>query len=462
MIDFDIERDKHIKVHFVGIGGISMSGLAETLLHYGYSVSGSDAKQSNITDKLSEKGAKIYIGHDRKNVDGAGLVVYTAAVKKDNPELIRAEELNIPAVDRAEFLGQIMKQYKYGIAVSGTHGKTTTTSLIAIIMNNANLDPTVMVGGEVDALGGNVRPGKSPYFVTEACEYVESFLRLYPYIGIILNIDADHLDYYSNLEHIIQSFSKFVNLIPEDGYLIVCSDDENAMKAAAVRESNVVTFGLGKDARWTAKNINYDSKGCGAFDVYDNDKFFGNFKLNIPGEHNVKNALCAIAVSQIFNISSAIISSSLSEFYGTHRRFEIKGQFNGTVVIDDYAHHPTEVKATLSAAKNFPHKKLWCIFQPHTYTRTLKLFDEFSSAFNDADELIITDIYAAREKDTGEINSYMLCDSVKKHGVNARYISSFEDIVEYVKSNAASGDLVITMGAGDIYKVGEVLIKQPA
>lgn len=460
MIDFNIERDKNMKVHFVGIGGISMSGLAETLLYNGYKVSGSDWKSSRIIDKLIKNGADIKIGHDVKNVEGADLVVYTAAIKSDNPELVRARELNIPIVSRAEFLGQLMKQYKYGIAIAGTHGKTTTTSLISIIFKNAGLDPTVMVGGEVDALGGNVRTGKSQYFITEACEYVESFLSLYPYIGIILNIEADHLDYYSGIEQIVNSFTRFAGLIPEDGCLIACSDSDNAMKAAKGAKCKVITFGFGDNTGWTARNITFDSNACGSFDAYNNGVFFGSFKLNIPGRHNISNALCAIACAQSFDIGRDVISKSLLEFYGTHRRFEKKGEFSGVTIIDDYAHHPTEIKATLAAAKHYPHKKLWCIFQPHTYSRTIKLFDEFSHAFGDVDELILADIYAAREKDKGEINSKMLAESIKENNVNVKYISSFDEIADYIRGNASPGDVVITMGAGDIYIVGDMLLKK--
>lgn len=460
MIDFDIVRDKNLCVHFIGIGGISMSGLAETLLHYGYNVSGSDSQSSKITDKLIEKGATVRIGHDTSNVTGADIVVYTAAVKPDNAELIRARELNIPVVDRAEFLGQLMKQYKYGIAVSGTHGKTTTTSLIAIILKNAGLDPSVMVGGEVDALGGNVRPGNSQYFVAEACEYVESFLKLHPYIGIILNVDADHLDYYSGLDHIIDSFSKFAGLVPEDGYIIVSSDDKNALKSCSKANAHIITFGFESSADWAAMNLSFDTNGYGSFDVYFRGSFFGSFKLNIPGRHNISNALCAIACAGIFDIDKEVIQESFLEFSGTHRRFEKKGEFNGVTVIDDYAHHPTEVIATLSSARNCPHKKIWCVFQPHTYSRTINLLSEFSKAFNDVDELIITDIYAAREKDTGEINSQMLTDRIKENGVNVKYISSFTDIAYYLRNNASFGDMIITMGAGNVYEVGETLLKK--
>lgn len=449
-----------MKVHFIGIGGISMSGLAEALLHNGYYVSGSDRKDSPIIDRLIAKGAHIKIGHAPGNVEGSDLVVYTAAIKDDNPEMVHAKELNIPIVSRAEFLGQLMKQYKYGIAIAGTHGKTTTTSLISIIFRNAELDPTVMVGGEVDELGGNVRTGSSQYFITEACEYVESFLSLYPYTGIILNVEADHLDYYSGIDQIINSFSEFAGLIPQDGCLIVCSDSENAMKAAAGAKCRVITFGLSDNPGWTARNISFDRNACGSFDAYDGDTFFGSFKLNIPGRHNISNALCAIACSQSYGIGRDVIRGSLLQFHGTHRRFEKKGEFDKVTVIDDYAHHPTEIKATLAAAKHYPHKKLWCVFQPHTYSRTIKLFDEFSNAFSDADELILADIYAAREKDNGEVNSNMLAESIKKKNVDVRYISSFDGIADYIRKNASPGDVVITMGAGDIYKVGDMLLKK--
>ena len=460
MKEFDLKSDNNLKVHFIGIGGISMSGLAEILLDYGFNVSGSDSNNSNIINRLIDKGATIHIGHDAENIKDQDLVVYTAAVKADNPELIKAKELNIPIVNRAEFLGQIMKHYEKRIAVAGVHGKTTTTSLLSVIMCNANLDPTIMVGGELDAIGGNVRPGKSPYFLTEACEYVESFLKLYPTVGIVLNIDKDHLDFYSGIDQIISSFKKFIRLIPKDGYLITSSDDENAMKAAKGCNCNLVTFGIKNNANWMTKNICYDKNGFGEFDVYHNGEYYDRFKLRIPGEHNISNSLCAIACADLFHIEKGIIKSSLSEFGGTHRRFEVKGEFSGVKVIDDYAHHPTEIKATLKAAKNYPHKKLWCVFQPHTYSRTIKLLDEFSHAFSDVDELILADIYAAREKDTGEISSKILADKISKNGVSVRYLPSFNEIADFVAKNASPGDIVLTMGAGDVYKVGDILLEK--
>lgn len=458
-MNFKITRNKFPRVHFTGIGGISMSGLAEILIHEGFQVTGSDANPSKIIEKLQGKGAVVNIGHSAENVEGASLIVYTAAVKQDNIELVHARELNIPVISRAELLGAIMKNYQYGIAISGTHGKTTTTSLISIIFKNADFDPTIMVGGELDAIGGTVRTGKGPYFITEACEYVESFLKLNPYIGIILNVDADHLDYYRDINHIISSFRKFASLIPKEGYVIVSADDNNAMKAVSDAECNMITYGIERDADWTGKNICYDNSGFPSFDAYYRGNFFGSFKLNIPGRHNIYNALSSIACAQIFNINKDVIGESFLKFYGTHRRFEKKGVFNGVTVIDDYAHHPTEVKAALSAAKNYPHRKLYCIFQPHTYTRTIKLLSEFSNAFGDADELILADIYAAREKDTGDINSKVLSEKIAANGVDAKYLPSFEAIADYVRNKVVPGDVVITMGAGDVYKIGDMLLK---
>ncbi|SKA95381.1 UDP-N-acetylmuramate--L-alanine ligase [Caloramator quimbayensis] len=455
---FDLYNDVNKRVHFIGIGGISMSGLAEILIDYGYNVSGSDRAASRLTEKLYNLGAKIYIGHDASNVHGADIVVYTAAVKEDNPELIEAKRLNLLVMDRAEFLGEIMKKYEKGVAVSGTHGKTTTTSMISLMLLDANLDPTIMVGGEVDAIGGNVRPGKSPYFVTEACEYKKSFLKFYPYIGIILNIDADHLDCYKDIDEIHETFLSFAKLIPDEGCLIGCSEDKRVMDIMSKVACHKITYGL-SSGDFSASNIAYDDKGCASFRALYNGEFFYDFKLSIPGEHNVLNALSAIACCSFLGVDKKTMFQSLINFKGTHRRFEKKGEKDGVTVIDDYAHHPAEIKATLKAAKNYPHKKLCCVFQPHTYSRTIALFDEFSKAFNDVDKLILTDIYAAREKDTGIVSSEMLCDAICKNGVDAEYIKSFDEIVDYAKKELSDGDLLITMGAGDVYKIGEEFLK---
>lgn len=455
---FDLFEDSKKRVHFIGIGGISMSGLAEILIDYGYTVSGSDRVSSNLTEKLKNLGAKIYIGHDASNVHGADIVVYTAAIKEDNPELIEAKKLNLEIMDRAEFLGWIMKKYSKGIAISGTHGKTTTTSMISLMLLNANLDPTIMIGGEVDAIKGNVRPGKSPYFVTEACEYKKSFLKFYPYIGLILNIDADHLDCYKDINEIHETFLKFAQLIPKNGCLIAYAEDERVVDIIEKVNCNKISYGINK-GDFTATNIVYDEKGCPSFTALYKGTNYYNFKLSIPGEHNILNALASIACCNFLDIDKKIIAQSLLDFKGTHRRFEKKGERDGVVVIDDYAHHPAEIKATLKAAKNYPHNRIYCVFQPHTYSRTISLFNEFASAFNDVDKLILTDIYAAREKDTGVVNSKILCDAIYKNGVDVEYIRSFDEIVDYLEKELHEGDILITMGAGDVYKIGESFLK---
>ncbi len=449
-------------VHFIGIGGISMSGLAEILINEGYHVSGSDIHESNLTNKLKTHGAKIFIPHEAENVRGAELVVYTAAVKEDNPEIIKSKELSIPLIDRATFLGHIMKKYSYGVAISGCHGKTTTTSMVSIIFNNAGLDPTILVGGEIDAIGGNVRVGNSEYFVTEACEYVESFLKFYPYVAAILNIEEDHLDYFKDLAHIMSAFEKFIGLIPDNGYLFINMDDENTVKAAKNAKCNVLTFGENGDADYKAINIQYPESGYPNFEVTYRGNLLGRFHLSIPGLHNIYNALASIAISHNAGVSIDIIEQSLSAFKGTHRRFDIKGVKNNITIIDDYAHHPTEIKATLAAVKNFPHKKIWCIFQPHTYTRTKALFRDFSKAFFDADEVIITDIYAAREKDTGEISSVDLVNVINNESNNAIYESEFEEIASIIAEDAKPGDIVLTFGAGSITELGEMILNKLA
>lgn len=447
-------------VHFVGIGGISMSGLAQILLKSGYKVTGSDISDSNLISRLRKNGAKVSIPHNPKNVETAELVVYTAAVKQDNCEIIRAKELGIPVMDRATFLGMIMKNYKYGIAIAGCHGKTTATSIASIIFKNAGLDPTILVGGEVEAIDGNVRVGRSEYFITEACEYYESFLKFHPFVAAVLNIEKDHLDYYKDLEHIIYAFKKFAKLIPENGTLIVCSDNENALSISKEVNCRVLTYGIKNKADFNAGKIKYDKYGHPSFQVMYNDKKLGTFSLKIPGEHNVLNALAAIAIAYNAGIHTDVIKKSLKEFKGTHRRFDIKGIRNNIVVVDDYAHHPTEIKATLQAAKQFPHQKIWCIFQPHTYTRTKTLFNEFSEAFYDADNVIITDIYAAREKDMGLVNPSELVDSINKYSANAIYRKDFRGIADLIAHEAKPGDLVFTMGAGDVFKLAPMILDE--
>lgn len=453
-MSFDFIKDKDKKVHFIGIGGISMSGLAAVLLNSGFKVSGSDFKNSEIIQKLKNEGAEIYIGHKKENITDVDLVVYTAAIPSDNPEILEAKNKNITLMDRAEFLGQIMKGHKYNVAISGTHGKTTCTSMLSYITLAGNLDPTILVGGELDAIDGNFKIGNSEYFLTEACEYKRSFLKFFPYVGVILNIDADHLDYYKDIDEIQDTFSNFSKLIPNDGYLVGYNGDTRVKEILSSAECNTISYGF-KDADITAKNILFNKNGCATFDVYkDNEKLF-NLTLNVPGKHNILNALASICVSIIFNISSNDIIEGLSKCKGAHKRFEYKGELNGVTVIDDYAHHPTEIQATLSTANQINHNKIYCIFQPHTYTRTKALFNEFTDCFSDADELILMDIYAAREKDTGLVSSDELGDAIRAKGIKCINVHSHDEALKYVQSKLTNSDLLLTVGAGDVVIVGE-------
>lgn len=446
-------------IHFIGIGGISMSGLAEILLNQGYKISGSDIKNSNITERLSKLGAEILLGHSVENIKHPDLVVYTAAVKQDNPELARARELGIVTIERSEMLGQIMKKYKYNINVTGTHGKTTTTSMVTMIMTEAELNPTVHIGGELTAIGGNTKIGGNEYFIAEACEYVESFLKFYPYLAIILNIEADHLDYFKDIEHIKESFLKYTSLIPKEGYVVACIDDANTASILDKIHCNKITYGIkAENAQWSAGNISFDEKGCASFTLIKNNETVAEIKLNVTGIHNVNNAIAASAACYTLGCSTDSIRKGLFNFTGTHRRFETKGVKKGIKVVDDYAHHPSEITATLKAAKNVDHNKIWCVFQPHTYTRTKALLSDFAGAFHDADTVIVTDIYAAREVDKGEIHSSTLAEKIKENSSNALYIPDFKQIAEYLKNNASPGDLILTMGAGDIYKAGEIVL----
>lgn len=435
-----------------------MSGLAAVLLNKGYKVSGSDFKESNVLDKLREKGAEIYIGHDAKNLVDVDLVVYTAAIPESNPELAEAKKQNIQLMNRAEFLGLIMKGHKYNVAVAGTHGKTTCTSMISHVTMEANLDPTILVGGDLDLIGGNYRIGNSDYFITESCEYKESFLKFFPYIGIILNIDADHLDYYRDIDHIYETFKKFSKLVPKDGYLIGYGGDFRVKEILKEADCNTISYGF-DDENLTAKDISFNNKGCASFTVCENGKELFKITLSNPGKHNILNALSSIAVGLIFNVPYETIISGLEKCKGAHKRFEFKGEKDGITVIDDYAHHPTEIKATLNTAKKINHNKTYCVFQPHTYTRTKSLFDEFTTAFADADELILMDIYAAREKDTGLVSSDELGDAIRKTGLKCINVHSHDEAAEYLKQNAKENDLILTVGAGDVVIVGDRFLK---
>lgn len=460
MNHFSLDKTDPTKdIFFIGIGGISMSALAVILKNDGYSVRGSDFKSGAMTEELESKGIPVSIGHKAENVDDAGLVVYTAAIAKDNPELLRAKKLGITAIERATLLGALMKRYKNPIAVSGTHGKTTTTSMLSHVLLAAELDPSILVGGVLPAIGGNMRDGAKDYLVMEACEYSGSFLKFFPLYSIILNIEEDHLDFFKDLDEIVSYFRKFIALIPPEGAIIANFDDDEVRRAADGAACHTISYGINsKDAMWRAENITFGEDGFGIFDVIYKGELFMHAELSVPGMHNVSNALSVIACAQLLGIGAEQIKNGLSSFSGTNRRFEYKGICRGAKIIDDYAHHPTEIRATLTSARAAAGKgEVWCIFQPHTYTRALKLKDEFAASFNGCNHVIVSDIYAAREKDTGLIHSLDLAEAIDAQSHNAAYIKGFDAIAEFIKQNVKAGDIILTMGAGDVYKIGEML-----
>lgn len=452
---------KHI--HCTGIGGIGLSAIAEIFLSRGYQVSGSDMKESDITDKLIEQGAEIYLGHRAKNIAGADLLVYSAAVSQDNPEIVAALEEGITIATRAQVLGALMQEYKNSIAIAGTHGKTTTTSMVSLILENSAKDPTILVGGNLQEINGNVKIGNSGYFITEACEYMDSFLSLNPKIEIILNIDSDHLDYFKDIEHIASSFDRFARLVPEGG--VVVAYDANPFVNGILKDlkCKVVTFGFSEQCDYYATDIEFNSFGMPSFNLHHKKETLCRIQLSVPGEHNIANALAAFACCHYLEIPVDSIVSTLETFTGTQRRFDVIGvTSNNITIVDDYAHHPTEIKATLKAAQNVPHNNLWCLFQPHTYTRTLALFDEFAESFGAADKIVMAEIYAAREKNIYKISSKELVNEIKRAHPTKEvyYFGNFEEMANFVINNAQHGDLVITMGAGDIYKVAEIILEK--
>ena len=456
---YQIDFKKPMHIHFIGIGGISMSGLASILLNQHFKVSGSDAHESELTKQLEAEGAILYYGQRASNLDDTpDLVVYTAAIHPDNPEYAAAVAKQIPMLSRAELLGQMMHNFKTPVAISGTHGKTTTTSMTSYIFLEADMDPTISVGGILDAIGGNIRVGGHDTFLTEACEYTNSFLHFFPKISVILNIDADHLDFFKDLDDIRHSFRKFAQLLPDDGTLIVNSEIEHLDQLTKGLTCKIVTYGMDASSDYYASNITFDEFAHPSFDCYKGDTLLGHFVLHVPGIHNVSNALASIALADQMGVSMEHTRIGLEKFGGTKRRFEKKGEIGGVTIIDDYAHHPTEIEATLHAAHNYQHKKLWCVFQPHTYTRTKALMDDFAKALTLADHVVLADIYAARETDTLGISSSMLAEKVNALGGCADYFDSFDKIETCLLENCKPGDVLITMGAGDVVKIGEKLL----
>ena len=490
---YQLDFQKPVHIHFIGIGGISMSGLAEILLDRGFMISGSDREETLLTKQLCAKGARISYPQSADNLTGSeDLVVYTAAIHPDNPEYAKAVQLGIPLLSRAELLGQMMQNYDFAIAVSGTHGKTTTTSMLAHILLAADTDPTVSVGGMLPVIGGKIRNGGERYFLTEACEYTNSFLSFFPTVGIILNVEEDHLDFFEDLADIRNSFRKFAALLPPEGALVLNADIEDPAFFFEGLDCNLLTFSIhnpgqqtseaakatqpqsgeaakaaqsftgaqtGPVADYTAADLVFDEFALPTFTALYKGEPVGSFSLKIPGEHNVSNALAAIAAARFLGIDVEAIREGLSAFTGTDRRFQYKGRLGGAVLIDDYAHHPTEIRASLTTAGNYPHKRIRCIFQPHTYSRTAAFLDDFAGALSLADEVILAEIYAARETNTFGISSADLAEKIRSLGVPCSFYPTFAEIEEKILSDCVEGDLILTMGAGNVFEIGDHLLE---
>ncbi len=457
---YQINFQKPIHIHFIGIGGISMSGLAEILLEEHFTISGSDKSASPLTQKLAALGAHISYPQSKDNITkDIDIIVYTAAIHPDNPEFAAAKESGLPMLTRAELLGQIMDNYQNSIAVAGTHGKTTTTSMLSQILLAARTDPTISVGGILNSIGGNIRVGHSDIFLTEACEYTNSFLNFKPKYSLILNIEEDHMDFFQNISDIRRSFRKFAENTIDGGAIIINAEIEHYEAFTQDLPVSAVTFGLTDSAAFYPADITFDLKGCASYTLMHCQKAVTSITLSVPGMHNVSNSLAAAAAAIKLGISPQTVSEGLSKFQGTDRRFQFKGVFgDGVTVIDDYAHHPTEIAATLNAAKNYPHKRIICVFQPHTYTRTKAFLPDFAKSLSLADIVVLSDIYAARETDTLGISSQNIADDLEKLGTKVWYFHSFSEIETFLQKKCIHGDLLITMGAGDVDKIGENLL----
>jgi UDP-N-acetylmuramate--alanine ligase len=452
------------RVHFVGIGGIGMSGIAEVMLNLGYHVSGSDMKESAVTDRLKKLGAAIFVGHRAENVAGAEVVVTSSAISRSNPEVAEAHSRHIALIQRAEMLAELMR-LKYGIAVAGMHGKTTTTSMVAAVLAAGGLDPTVVVGGRVDAMGSNARLGKSQYLVAEADESDRSFLKLSPIIAVVTNIDREHMDCYRDMEDVEQTFVDFLDRLPFYGMAVVCNDDERVRGLIPRLARRAVTYGLRDDSDFRIDMLPQpkatdDGTACAInkFTIQYRTQSLGEFQLFVPGTHNVLNATAAVAVGIGLDMKPEDVRRALQEFRGVDRRFQLKGKVAGVTVVDDYGHHPTEIRATLAAARQCGFKRVHVIFQPHRYTRTRDLMDEFASAFKDADTLLVLDIYAASEQPITGITGEFLGERITRSGSFAAYASSFENAVTQACANAHAGDMILTLGAGSVSQIGPMLL----
>lgn len=467
---YQINFSKPIHIHFIGIGGISMSGLAKLLKTKGFFVSGSDWTYSALVEELTALGIPVALGQRAENITpDIDLVVYTAAVSSENEELAAARNAGIPTLVRADLLGQIMKHYPHAVGIAGTHGKTTTTSLLSMLLLAGGLDPTVSVGGIVDAIGGNLRIGNSEYFVAEACEYTNTFLSLFPTDAIILNIEEDHLDFFKDIDDIRTSFAKYISLVPVGGMVCINAEISHYDALFETASCEMALYGILEESAdsvsprldYAAANISYDGNGCGSYDLIVHGKYICRISLGIPGKHNISNSLPAIALAMKYGVPIESIQATLASFHGTRRRFEYKGSLGSVRIYDDYAHHPTEIRATLTAAHSFDRGRIITIFQPHTYTRTKALLPEFAEALSLSDVIVLADIYASREKNADKtISSADLQAKLLEKGKEVYYFHSFDEIEKFLLRFSSDGDMLITMGAGDIVNVGEALLKK--
>ncbi len=445
-------------IHFIGIGGVSMSGLAMYLKREGFIVTGSDRGESETTKTLESLGITVYIGHDDKNItDETEIVCFTSAISKDNPELVEAKRRGIYCAERAELLGKMMERFKYPLSIAGTHGKTTTTSLVSSVLLRANVDPTITVGGYLPAIDGNFKLGKNDYFVVETCEYCDNFLWLKPNSAIILNVELDHTDYFKSEEQYYESFNKFAKSVQKDGCVVINNGIKDYEKVIADVEAKVITIGF-EDADYMAKNIEYNAK-YNVFDIYRGEKFICKIETQVKGEHNVLNSLCTFALCDNLGIDLDHIIEGLKSFSGINRRLQFKGNINGVDIYDDYAHHPTEIKTTLKTVSNMGYNNIFVVFQPHTYSRTKSLLNDFSTSFSDATKAIFLDIYSAREAFDPTVSSEELSKMVHNFSNNGVYADSFESARHFVEDIAEPGDIVLTMGAGDVYKIADEAIE---
>jgi UDP-N-acetylmuramate--alanine ligase len=448
-------------VHFVGVGGIGMSGIAEVLLNMGFRVSGSDLRRSDVTARLEQLGAKIYEGHSAEHVNGAHVVVRSTAVRADNPEVLEARRRSIPVIPRAEMLGELMRLKPHTVAVAGSHGKTTTTSMVATVLAHAGLDPTVVVGGVVGAMGSNARLGKSDLMVVEADESDRSFLMLSPTFAVVTNIDREHMDSYADMDDVRKSFAAFVNKVPFYGASVLCLDDPHVQAVIPEVVRRRITYGLSAQADIAAREVRYDQKFGSKYQARLMGEPVGEVSLRVPGLHNIYNSLAAIAIGLELEVPFATIKKALSEFTGVDRRFQLKGEAAGVLVVDDYGHHPTEIRATLVAAKlGCAGRRMVVLFQPHRYSRTQDLMDEFARSFNNADVLMVTDIYAASEDPIEGVSGEALVEAVSSFGhKDARHVGSVDDATQALLNEVHENDMVITLGAGNVYRAGEQLVE---